>query len=122
MTFRESLISVGRTKYATFSGRASRSEFWWWYLSVLIAEFIAGAALLSNGNSGLNVVIQLIITLVLFIPTLAVGVRRLHDTGRSAWYILFGLIPIVGTIILLVFFVQESQPGSNGYGANPTEA
>lgn len=122
MTFRESLISAGRTKYATFSGRASRSEFWWWYLTVLIAEFIAGAALLSNGSNGLTVAIQLIITIALFIPTLAVGIRRLHDTGRSAWYILFGLIPIVGTIILLVFFVQESQPGSNGYGANPSEA
>lgn len=122
MTFRESLISAGRTKYATFSGRASRSEFWWWYLTVLIAESIAGAALLSNGSNGLTVAIQLIITVALFIPTLAVGIRRLHDTGRSAWYILFGLIPIVGTIILLVFFVQESQPGSNGYGANPSEA
>lgn len=122
MTFRESLICVGRKKYATFAGRASRTEFWWWYLAVVVIEFLSGAILLSNGSNGLNVAIQLIITLALFIPTLAVGVRRLHDTGRSAWFILMGFIPIVGTIILLVFFVQDSQPGSNSYGANPTEA
>lgn len=119
MTLRESLASVGRKKYATFSGRASRSEFWWWYLSVVIAEGIVGAALLSNGSSTLNTVIQLIITVGLFIPTLAVGIRRLHDTNRSGWNILWQLIPIVGFIIVLVFLVQPSDPSDNSFGPVP---
>lgn len=117
MTFRESLASAGRTKYATFTGRASRSEFWWWYLSVVIAEAIIGSVLLSNGSSTLTTVIQLIITIGLFIPTLAVGVRRLHDTNRSGWNILWQLIPIVGFIIVLVFLVQPSDPGENSFGS-----
>jgi uncharacterized membrane protein YhaH (DUF805 family) len=62
--------------------------------------------------------IQGILQLALLIPTLAVGARRLHDTGRSGWWLLIGLIPIVGWIILLVFFVQDSQP-ANQYGPNP---
>lgn len=119
MTFRESLASVGRQKYATFTGRASRSEFWWWYLSVVIAAGIAGAALMPNDNNGLNTIIQGIITVGLFIPTLAVGVRRLHDTNRSGWNVLWQLIPIVGFIIVLVFLVQDSDASNNSFGPPP---
>jgi uncharacterized membrane protein YhaH (DUF805 family) len=122
MTFRESLSTVGRKKYATFTGRASRSEFWWWYLSVVIAEAIAGAALMSNGTNALNTVIQIIITVGFFIPTLAVGVRRLHDTNRSGWNILWQLIPLVGFIIVLVFLVQDSDAGDNSFGPPPVQS
>jgi uncharacterized membrane protein YhaH (DUF805 family) len=58
----------------------------------------------------------------LLIPSIAVGVRRLHDTGRSGWWLLIGFIPLIGMIVLIVFFVLDSQPGTNAYGPNPKEA
>ncbi len=65
--------------------------------------------------------ISTLYSLAVLVPSIAVTVRRLHDTGRSGWWILIGLIPIVGTIILIVFLVQDSKPGSNEYGPNPKE-
>ena len=58
-------------------------------------------------------------SLAILIPSIAVGVRRLHDTGRSGWWLLIGLIPVLGSIVLIVFFVLDSEPGENAYGANP---
>lgn len=106
-------------KYADFSGRARRSEYWYWslavalgYVVVLILEALApalGLALLAGAALGL------------FLPNLAVGVRRLHDTGKSAWYLLIALIPIVGPIALLVFLATDSTSGTNRYGPSPKE-
>jgi uncharacterized membrane protein YhaH (DUF805 family) len=107
------------SKYVTFGGRARRSEYWWWYLFVVIVGVVASIldALFGTRSNGTGV-IQGLAGLALLLPSLAVGVRRLHDTDRSGWWLLIGLIPIVGTIVLIVFFVQDSRP-DNEYGPNP---
>ena len=95
-------------KYATFEGRANRSEYWYWYLFNLLTCFIVWIPVLGW-----------LISLAILVPTLAVGVRRLHDTGRSGWNLLFGLIPLVGWIIVIIFLVQKSDDAANEYGPNP---
>ena len=105
------------TKYATFSGRARRSEYWWFYLAYVIASVIASVI---NGILDVRI-FTIILVLAAIIPTLAVSVRRLHDTGRSGWWLLIGLVPLVGVIVLIVFFCTDSQPGTNNYGPSPKE-
>ena len=118
------LVAV-KQKYADFTGRATRSEYWYFVLFYLIlsAGLMIVDALLGWFNSELGIgVLSGIYTLALMIPSLSVTVRRLHDTGRSAWWLLVGLIPIVGGIVLLVFFVQDSQDAVNRFGTNPKAA
>jgi uncharacterized membrane protein YhaH (DUF805 family) len=103
------------TQYATFSGRARRSEYWWFFLAYFIASVVAS---IIDGILGV-MVLGVILGLGLLIPTLAVGVRRLHDIGKSGWWLLIGLIPLVGAIVLLVFACQDSQPGTNQWGPSP---
>lgn len=113
MTFGEA-ISDGLSKYATFSGRTSRSGYWWFYLFyvlVLIGVSIVDAALNSS-------VLAVLVVLGLFLPTLAVLVRRLHDTDRSGWWVLISFVPLVGTIVLIVFACLDSGP-PNKYGNGP---
>jgi uncharacterized membrane protein YhaH (DUF805 family) len=110
-------------KYVGFSGRARRSEYWWFALFGLIVSIVAGIldgafGLMSDANVG---VIGAIASLALLLPSIAVAIRRLHDTSRSGWWILIGLIPIVGWIILIVFYVQDSN-ADNKYGPSPTAA
>ncbi|MEO7236923.1 MAG: DUF805 domain-containing protein [Lapillicoccus sp.] len=104
-------------QYVGFSGRARRSEFWYFYLFTIILSVIASVLqrLLSDSSSGF---ITGIAALAIILPSLAVGVRRLHDTSRSGWWLLIGLIPIIGTIVLIVFYVQDSH-GDNQYGPSP---
>jgi len=103
------------TQYVTFSGRARRSEYWWFYLAYVIASFAAGIIDAVIRTS----VFAIIVGLGLLLPTLAVGVRRLHDIGKSGWWLLIGLIPLVGGIVLLVFACRDSQPGTNQWGPSP---
>jgi uncharacterized membrane protein YhaH (DUF805 family) len=113
VTFGEA-ISDGFSKYATFSGRTSRSGYWWFYLFyilVLIGASILDAAIKSP-------VLSILAVLGLFLPTLAVLVRRLHDTDHSGWWVLISLIPLVGTIVLIVFACTDSGP-PNKYGDGP---
>ena len=98
MTFGES-ISTCFTKYAAFDGRASRSEFWWWFLFTFLAS--AATGIVSQSLSAL-------FSLGVMLPSLAVGARRLHDTNRSGWFLLLWFIPLIGWIILIVWAVQES--------------
>ena len=115
------LVAV-KQKYADFTGRATRSEYWYFVLFYLLlsAGLMIVDALLGWFNSELGVgVLSGIYTLALMIPSLSVTVRRLHDTGRSAWWLLLGLIPLIGGIVLLVFLVQDSQDGANRFGTNP---
>lgn len=99
MTFGDS-ITTCFSKYAAFEGRASRSEFWWWYLFTLLASVATG--MVSETLSGL-------FSLAVLLPSLAVGARRLHDTDRSGWFLLLWLIPLIGWIVLLVWAVQEGK-------------
>lgn len=109
-------------KYATFAGRARRKEYWFFVLFNALAFFFFLAADILfahlNGASWTGLLAG-IYSLVAFIPGLAVTVRRLHDTGRSGWWILINLVPAVGGLIFLIFMFQDSKPGTNQYGANP---
>ncbi len=104
-------------KYAVFSGRATRSEYWYFILFnaiiVLILSFLDGSLL--GDSAG---IVSGIYSLAIFIPSLSVSARRLHDTGRSGWMLLLYLIPIVGSIWILVLTVLDSKP-DNKYGPNP---
>ena len=113
MGFVDAVKSVVVENYANFKGRARRSEYWYYTLASFIAGFICGLLPIPF--------ISMLLSLALFIPSLAVSVRRLHDIGKSGWTYLLILIPIVGAIILLVWFCQDSQPGENKWGANPKE-
>ena len=109
-------------KYAQFSGRARRKEYWYFTLFNVIfsvvLSFVDGLTGTWNPESGVGL-LSGIYSLAVLIPAIAVGVRRLHDTGRSAWWLLILLIPLVGVIIFLVFMVLESQEGENQYGPSP---
>ena|SRR3989338_2931029 len=104
-------------KYAVFTGRAGRAEFWYFTLFNIIIVILLNiiSSIIGDGN---NILISLYYLAVL-IPSLAVSVRRLHDTDRSGWWILIGLIPLIGTIILIVFMVLDSTPAQNQYGLSP---
>ncbi|GHE93304.1 DUF805 domain-containing protein [Streptomyces griseoluteus] len=105
-------------KYAVFSGRARRQEYWMFFLFNLIITIV-----LAIVDAALDTqVLQLVYGLAVLIPGLAVAVRRLHDTGRSGWWVLISLIPLVGFIILLVFLASEGKPEANEYGPNPKYA
>ena len=101
--------------YADFSGRARRSEYWWFALFNLLVSL---AAQLVDNSFNTAPLFELLVTLGLLVPALAVGVRRLHDTGRSGWWLLIGLIPLIGAIVLIIWFVSDSKP-DNTYGPNP---
>jgi len=104
-------------KYADFNGRARRAEFWWYTLAVMIVSAIVQSVdSVAFGQPGL---LTGILSLALLIPGLAVGARRLHDTDRSGWWLLIGLIPLVGFIVLLVFWISDGTPGPNKFGPSP---
>ncbi len=111
-------------KYAVFTGRARRKEFWMFtliytlifiVLSVVDGIIGTGAMLFETG------LLSGIFSLVSLCPSIAVTIRRLHDIDRSGWWILIGLVPIAGVIVLIIFAAKDGQPGSNQYGSNPKE-
>ena len=107
-------------KYAVFSGRAHRKEYWFFFLvNVLIALALGviDGLIGISGDANQSVLVSLY-WLAVLVPSIAVGVRRLHDTGRSGWWMLLGLVPIVG-LVLLVFLVLDGQRGPNAYGPDP---
>jgi uncharacterized membrane protein YhaH (DUF805 family) len=99
MTFQES-VKVCLTKYADFTGRATRSEYWWFVLFIVLVS--AATSLVSHALSGL-------FSLATLLPSLAAAARRLHDTNRSGWWQLICLVPVVGLIVLIVFLAQEGR-------------
>lgn len=112
-------------KYAVFSGRARRKEYWFFVLFNIIISIVLAVIDGVTGSFSPEAGVGLlggIYTLAVLIPSIAVSVRRLHDTGRSGWWLLIALVPLIGAIVLLVFMVQDSKPGQNQYGANPKEA
>lgn len=105
-------------QYANFEGRNTRTQYWMFvlfyiifYIACSVVDYLLG-----------TVFIALLFSLALLVPSLAVAARRLHDTGRSGWWQLIALIPLLGTIVLIVFLAQDSAPGDNAYGANPKQA
>lgn len=115
---------VALKKYAVFSGRAQRKEYWVFALFNILIVFALG---LVEGALGIAPesdasVLGMLYILAILLPVYAVSVRRLHDTGRSGWWILIGFIPLLGGIIFLVFMIQDSDVGQNEYGLNPKTA
>jgi len=106
-------------KYAVFSGRASRTEYWMFFLFNIIIAILLGVI---EGLIGSPGVVGLLYGLAVLIPSIAVGVRRLHDTDRTGWWLLIGLVPLIGLIVLIVFLVQASTEGDNQYGSIPVVA
>ena len=110
------------TKYFCFEGRARRKEYWMFALfNGIVGVAISWIASLLAGATGMNGIVYLasLYNLAVFIPGLAVSVRRLHDIGKSGWWFLILLVPIIGAIVFLVFCCLDSQPGGNKYGPNP---
>ena len=109
-------------KYTVFEGRSRRSEYWYFALYNLLISVVLTLVDLGIGTYDHKARIGLfgaIYALAVFIPGLAVAIRRLHDTNRSGWWLLIAFIPIAGAIVLLVFMVLDSDSGENQYGANP---
>lgn len=117
MGFTEAVTSVFN-KFLVVEGRSRRSEYWYFVLAIIIGSLGFGLidSLLGIGLLGF------LFQLAVLIPSITVGVRRLHDIGKSGWWMLIGLIPLIGTLVLLYFFVLDSEPGENQYGANPKGA
>jgi uncharacterized membrane protein YhaH (DUF805 family) len=112
-------ISAGFRNYVNFSGRATRSEFWYWVLFAVLASIAAGLIDVALFGLDGSSAIESLVGLALFLPGLAVSVRRLHDLDRSGWWVLLGLIPLVGVIILIVWNCQRGTIGPNRFGPDP---
>lgn len=110
-------------KYAVFRGRARRREYWMFFLCNVVIAIILGIieGVADSGSETGKSTLGTLYALAVFLPSLAVGMRRLHDTGRSGWWTLIGFIPIIGAIVLLIFMAQDSQSGNNEYGPNPKQ-
>ena len=107
-------VKSGFTRYVDFRGRSSRSEYWWFLLFYIIV--IIALSILDISGAGVLVAVGY---LALLLPTIAVQVRRLHDIDRSGWWILLSFVPIVGAIVLLVWFCTKGSYGSNRFGQDP---
>lgn len=102
-------------RYAQFEGRARRAEFWWFVLANVI---ISVGLFVLTAIASVFIVLYIIFWVGMLVPGLAVGVRRLHDTGKSGWFLLLEFIPLIGPIILLVFFATDSTRGTNQFGTS----
>lgn len=112
MNFQNSVKS-GFENYFNFEGRATRSEYWWWFLFYVIAyvSTIGVDMILSLGA------LSLVVSLALFAPSLAVGARRLHDINKSGWWQLLYIIPLIGMLVMIYFFVQKGDVSDNRFGS-----
>lgn len=112
-------LKDGLSRYVEFGTRSNRPQFWWWTLWTMILGLISGFvdAILGMGEYG---IFNFAVNLALFLPSLAVAIRRLHDIGRTGWWYLLIFVPIVGWIILIVFFCTRSQEQPNQWGPVPT--
>lgn len=111
-------ISSGFSNYVNFAGRAIRSEYWYWVLFMIVASIV---------TSIIDVVLGIrlfepIFSLAVLLPSIAVGVRRLHDLDRSGWWLLLGLIPLIGAIVLIVWYCSRGSVGANRFGPDPLAA
>ena len=113
MNFGEA-IATCMGKYGTFSGRASRSEYWWFYLFTILMSW--GATIVDGAVSSFgDPMVEILVTLVFFVPIIAAGCRRLHDMGKSGWWQLLFIIPIIGWILLIVWLATNTKPEGDKY-------
>jgi uncharacterized membrane protein YhaH (DUF805 family) len=118
LTFSDAIRS-GFEHYTDFDGRASRAAYWWWFLFALLASVAAGILDAALDTAPL---LRVLVGLALFLPGLSVAIRRLHDTDRSGWWVLIGLIPIIGWIVLLIWYLQQGDATENRFGPPPAES
>jgi uncharacterized membrane protein YhaH (DUF805 family) len=111
MDFKTAVTTCLVKKYANFNGRASRSEFWWFYLACFVINSVVNIVAQAIGDAGS--ILSLIACLALLIPSLAAGCRRLHDINKTGWIQLVGLIPLIGIIILIVLWIKEPVEPNN---------
>ncbi|KAA0139750.1 DUF805 domain-containing protein [Gimesia chilikensis] len=111
-------------KYAEFSGRARRKEYWMFVLMNFLVSILISivGAVIGDTDGLIAVSLSGVYALFIFIPSLAVTVRRLHDTNKSGWWILITFVPLIGGLVLLIFMIMDSDPNTNAYGANPKSA
>lgn len=114
-------VKSGFSQYVSFSGRARRSEYWYWVLFTIIVQLVFGIAdaVLFDDELG---IFSALATIVLLLPGLSVSVRRLHDTNRSGWWLWIVLVPVIGAIALLVFTLMAGTVGENRFGPDPKAA
>ncbi len=113
-------IQSGFKNYVGFTGRAARSEYWYWFLFVFLIGIVA--KIIDSGLGGGMSSVGLfggIVTLALLLPNIAIGIRRLHDRDKTGWWLLLALIPLIGIIILIIWFVMRGTPGPNRFGPDP---
>lgn len=125
MSFIEAVTSVA-VNFLNFSGRARRSEYWYFFLFNFVVQLLLSRSSLifdillpTKMALGLARVLVSIYSLIVFLPALAVLVRRLHDTGKSGWYLLWNLLPGIGTLIVVIRLLRDGDPGVNSYGPDP---
>ncbi len=124
MTFVQAIQS-GFKNYVKFQGRATRSEFWWWmlfYMIIIVVLETLAMGELQRGTTGLFTGLLSLVSLIFFLPTLGLEVRRLHDTDRSGWWVLISFVPIIGIILLIVWWCGKGTLGPNKYGVGDTVA
>ncbi|MEM9248990.1 MAG: DUF805 domain-containing protein [Pseudomonadota bacterium] len=116
-------VQVVLGKYATFSGRARRAEFWWFALFGLVVGIVLSildGIIFGYGDDGTpNGLISTLFSLAILLPSIGVAVRRLHDKDMSGWWYLLIFVPILGFLVLLYFFVQKGTDGDNRFGSDP---
>ena len=117
MSFTDAIREVF-TKYAVFDGRSRRSEYWYFFLLNYVVGWVLGNINARTGSK-IFLVLTIVFSLATLIPGIAVAIRRLHDIGKSGWWMFIVLIPIVGVIWLIVLYATDSQPGDNMYGPYP---
>ncbi len=121
MSFVEAVQTCVTKKYATFSGRARRSEYWYYTLfSILVSlvTSVVGSALFVHSEGDVNI-LSALASIALLLPGLGVAIRRLHDIGKSGWWYLIALVPFIGWIVLLIFMCRDSDRGPNQFGPSP---
>ncbi len=117
LSFGEAVTKALTVNYCNFEGRASRSEYWWFFLFNFIAGLVIGAVFVWSET--LEYLVSGLFSLAMLLPGLGLSVRRLHDSGRSGWWIFINVIPFIGQLIYLYFTVQPSQNVPNKWGGVP---
>ncbi|MFD1341558.1 DUF805 domain-containing protein [Litorisediminicola beolgyonensis] len=121
MTSLTNAFQHGLSHYASFASRTDRATFWWYVLAVFLIIVITNVidGLVFGWAPEAGEPISFLVALALILPNIAIGARRLHDTGRSGWWLLLCLIPVIGTLVLIWFYIQKGEPGPNAYGDAP---
>lgn len=120
VSFKEAVVRALTQNYCNFSGRASRSEYWWFYLFTCIVSWVVSIVVsLFSSELSIMYIASMVVGLAFLLPSLGIAVRRLHDIGKSGWWMFISLIPLIGAIILIVWWCKDSQMEPNEYGPVP---